>query len=143
MPVMLLRGRLPEEALMTDTMERALTWAPRILCLLFAAFLSIFAADVFMEGRPFLLTLAALAMHLIPSALVVLLVVVAWRHEWIGALAAVGLAVFWMRAKGPQLPWVDWAMIAGPLLLIAGLYGYNAIVHRHGPEEHRGRATAA
>jgi len=128
---------------MTDTMERALTWAPRILCLLFAAFISIFAADVFTEGRPFFLTLAALAMHLIPSTLVVLLVVVAWRHEWIGALVGAALAIFWMETKGHQLPWADWAIIAGPLLLIAALYAFNAILHRHGPANGSSRAPAA
>jgi len=55
---------------MQPTIERLLCWTSRILALLFAAVVSVFALDVFGEGYTFLQTILALTMHLIPTALV-------------------------------------------------------------------------
>lgn len=55
-------------------------WLPRILAILYTAFISLFALDVFGEPQWFL----ALVIHLIPSFVLILLTVVAWKHERIG-----------------------------------------------------------
>src|ERR1017187_3486958 len=48
-------------------MRRLLFWSPRILCLLFAAFLSVFALDVSAEGLVFWKTVLALLRQLISA----------------------------------------------------------------------------
>jgi hypothetical protein len=57
---------------------------PRILAILFAAFLSVFALDVFGEGYWFWGTIRALFMHLIPTMIVLAALIIAWRWEGVG-----------------------------------------------------------
>ena len=71
----------------------ALSWAPRLLTILFAAFLSLFALDVFSETRGLLETVAALAMHLVPTFLIILVVVLSWRRDLIGVVVFAVLPV--------------------------------------------------
>lgn len=116
---------------MTNLSKRALFWSPRALSILFIAFLSIFALDVFGENLSFGQTLLALLMHLIPSLLLIGVLVVAWRWEWVGALlyAAAGtLYVLWvlprpLPAAGIKAQWI--ATIAFPAFAIAGLFLAN------------------
>ena len=78
---------------MNRTAKNVLFWSPRILCILFAAFVSIFALDVFDEGLGFWQTAFALGMHLIPTAMLLAALVIAWRTGWIGAILFVGLGL--------------------------------------------------
>ncbi len=73
--------------------KRILFWAPRVSCILFAAFLSLFSLDVFGEGYGLGETVLALLLHLLPVFLVILVLIVAWRWEWIGAALFVALAL--------------------------------------------------
>jgi hypothetical protein len=105
---------------MSGYSRRILFWAPRALGIAFAVFLSVFALDVFGEGYGFWNTLFALAMHLIPTAIVVVVLVLAWRWEWIGAVlfAAAGTLYLLNTLRHP-----DWILlISGPLFLIAALF---------------------
>ena len=52
---------------MTEVSKKVLYWAPRVSCIAFALFLSLFAMDVFGEGLGFWRTLFALFLHLIPT----------------------------------------------------------------------------
>lgn len=107
---------------MTNNSTRALFWAPRILAILFALFISMFALDVFDETEGFLQTLGALAMHLIPTYLIVLFIVLAWRWELIGTIGFAGLAAaFFFIGRGP-ISWMAILFIPGPLLIIAVLF---------------------
>ena len=104
---------------------RLLFWAPRILCLLFAVWLSVFALDVFGEGYGFWETTLALMMHLIPTALVLIVLAVAWRWEWVGAVvfSLLGLLyIGWMAGRGP---WLWFVFVSGPLFLVAILFLLN------------------
>ena len=108
----------------------ALFWAPRILTLTFIAFLSLFALDVFNEGLGFWRTLLALLMHLVPCFVLAAVLILAWRWEWIGAAlyAAAGIYYVVMVAalRKPLAVKLNWDLvIAGPALLIAGLFWVN------------------
>ncbi len=120
---------------MTKLSMCALYWAPRALSIVFIAFLSLFALDVFGGPYGFWQTLLALFMHLIPSFVLILSLVLAWRWEWIGAVlyAAAGvLYVTWVVLR-PALPpavkllWCS--TIAGPALVIAALFLLNWVKH--------------
>jgi len=101
-----------------------LFWSPRILCIGFAIFVSLFALDVFGEGLGFWQTGQALLIHLLPTAVLAVVLAVAWRWEWVGAvLLAVAGALYAIKVL-PQHP--SWAAsIALPLLVIAGLFLAN------------------
>ena len=72
---------------MTSLSKRLLFWTPRALAIVFIAFLSLFALDVFGEGYGFWQTLLALVIHLIPTWILIALLILAWRWEWIGAVS--------------------------------------------------------
>ncbi len=106
---------------MSRIAARLLYWSPRILSILFAMFLSLFALDVFREVHGFWPTVLAFAIHLVPAIVVIAVLLAAWRWEWIGtavfSLAAVGYAVSVL----PQH--MDWAFVISlPLLVIAALF---------------------
>jgi hypothetical protein len=112
---------------MTRSAQRLLYWTPRVLCMLFAAFISIFAADVFGAGRGFLETAFALVMHLIPTFLIVAILVVSWRREWIGGILFITLGVLyivWAWNK-PFGIWYTFLMMAGPPVLTGALLLLN------------------
>ena len=78
---------------MRTFLDRILYWTPRALGIILAAFISIFALDVFSEHSGFWQTASALAMHLVPTALIVAALIVAWRWELTGGFLLVALAV--------------------------------------------------
>ncbi|MEM9905446.1 MAG: hypothetical protein AAF921_10530 [Cyanobacteria bacterium P01_D01_bin.44] len=97
-----------------------LFWSPRVLCILFAIFLSLFALDVFSEGYDFGETILALLIHLIPTYLVVISLAIAWRWEWVGSILFIALALFYLATSGGE-SWV----ISGPLFLVGLLFLLN------------------
>lgn len=110
---------------MKTTSKRLLFWTPRVLCLLFAAFISIFALDVFEEGFGGWKTVVALCMHLVPTFLVLLVLAVSWRWEWVGALVFTALAVCYVTLFWGRFHWSAYAAIAGPLCLLGLLFLLN------------------
>jgi hypothetical protein len=97
-------------------------WTPRVLTILFALFISMFAMDVFGEGRGFWETALALLMHLIPTIFIVAVLIASWRWPWIGGIIfplLAALYVYWAWGKFPAQVYIT---MAGPLLLIAVLF---------------------
>jgi MFS family permease len=107
---------------MKTNLRRLLLWTPRVLGLLFAAFISIFALDVFDEHLGFWPTALALVMHLIPTAILLVLVALAWRWPWIGAVAFPALGGFYIASFWGRFPWPTYLIIAGLLFLVGALF---------------------
>lgn len=103
-------------------MQRTVVWTPRALCLLFAGFVSLFALDVFEGSLGFWQTVVALAVHLIPTALLLVVLAVSWRWEWVGAVVFSALGVLYVLLFWGRFHWSAYALIAGPLLLIGALF---------------------
>lgn len=97
-------------------------WLPRVLSILFALFISLFALDVFEEGYIDPAVLWALLIHMVPTTLVVLALIVAWRWEWIGTVMFTGLAVFYLIMTAFRMHWSVFLTIPLPLLIIAILW---------------------
>lgn len=100
----------------------ALYWTPRILAIAFAGFISLFALDVFGAGYNPAETLIALAIHLVPTALVLVALVLGWRREWLGALLFAALGVAYIVASGGQQQLSVYLIISGALFLVAELF---------------------
>ena len=107
---------------MKTATKRFLYWTPRLLCLLFAAFISLFALDVFGEHQGFWNTLLALLMHLIPTGILLLILAVTWRWEWIGGLLFPALGAFYIIAFWGRFHWVTYAILSGSLFLLGALF---------------------
>jgi len=115
--------------------RRLLYWTPRALSIAFAAFLSLFALDVFSEHRGFWDTALALTMHLVPVFVVIAILALAWRWEWVGAVfyAFAGLLyVAWVTSRPrPAATTLSWILlIAGPAFVIAILFMANWLKRR-------------
>ena len=105
-----------------------LLWTPRVLALATAAFISVFALDVFGEGYDLPHTLLALAMHLIPTAVVLVALAVAWRWRTAGGLLFIAAGVAYSVRSTPHLSWI--LVIVAPLILIGALFVLGNIVTR-------------
>ena len=57
---------------------------PRILCILAILFISLFALDVFSPELSLLQQIGAFIIHLIPSFILLALLILAWKREFIG-----------------------------------------------------------
>jgi hypothetical protein len=84
------------EGAMTPRVRRLLFWTPRVATLLFAAFVGLFALDVFGAGYDLWGTLLALLLHLLPGFGLLAAVAVAWRWPWVGAAALAGWAAWYV-----------------------------------------------
>ena len=110
---------------MSPIARRLLFWTPRVLGIAFALFISIFALDVFSGHQSLPQLLIALGMHLIPTALIVVTLIVAWRWEWVGAVLFFGLGVLYIVTVGGHAPWDWYLFIAGPAFLVGLLFLLN------------------
>ena len=108
---------------MTAYSRRVLFWTPRGLSIAFAIFLSLFALDVFSEGYGFWKTLVALTIHLIPAAIVLAALAVAWRGELVGAVLFVGAGLLYAKSAWRHPSSI--VGISGPLFVIAALFLVN------------------
>jgi hypothetical protein len=111
---------------MTKSSKGGLFWAPRIFTILLVLFLSLFALDVFEESKGVLDTLMALTLHLVPTFLILLLLVFAWKRELIGAIAFSVMAIAYVVIMwGRGFPWVTYVVISGAFLLNATLFFFS------------------
>ena len=107
--------------------KQLLFWTPRVLCLLFAVFISLFALDVFSEENRFWDTVLALLIHLIPTYLILLVLAVSWRWEWIGGILFNLLGIAYLVMAWGKFHWSAYFSISGPLFLVGILFLINWI----------------
>ena len=112
---------------MNTSKRRVFFWIPRVLCILFAMFLSLFALDVFSEGYGFWEAILALLIHLVPVYIVVIALCIAWRWEWVGAILFIALALFYPVWSEGRFHWSAYLVISGPLVLLCVLFLFNWI----------------
>jgi hypothetical protein len=104
-------------------MKNFLLWTPRIAGILFVLFISLFALDVFDAANHYSPweTTVALFMHLIPSIVLAIIIVLAWKWEWVGAIAFIGWAIFYVITfRG--FDWIAYALIAGIPVAVGVLF---------------------
>ena len=104
-------------------------WGPRLLGVATAAFTALFALDAFAEPMPE--ALLSFVIHLLPAAILGLVVAIAWRYPWAGAIGFGALALAY-GAMAQNRP--DWILaISGPLAVLAVLFAISAAVNRKPP----------
>ena len=110
-------------------MEKFLYVSPRILSLLFVGFLSLFALDVFNEYQGWELV-TALFIHLIPSLVLLVGVIIAWRYSIVGALIFFGFIAWYLWEAGFDKPWTWYALIVVPALIVGLLYFLDWLIRK-------------
>ena len=104
-------------------------WTPRILSIIFLAFLVLFSFDVFGNGYTFWQTVAALLIHNIPVFFLLAVLIISWKYEIVGGIAFILAGLFYLVMESLRQPWytvISWSMIiAGPAFLIGILFLVN------------------
>lgn len=105
-------------------------WTPRVLGLLSAGFLSLFALDVFQAGYGLAESGVALFMHLIPTFLLLAALALGWRQPRAGGLAYLALGVaaaLWFRGLAALV------IVSLPAFVVGGLFLLDAQRHIRRP----------
>ena len=71
-------------------------WTPRILAILFTLFLAMFSLDIFEENYGFWGTIAGLFMHNIPTLILLVVLIISWKHEIVGGIAFILAGIFYI-----------------------------------------------
>ena len=107
---------------MKTPVKRLLFWLPRVLCILFAVFISLFALDVFGEGYTFWEMILGFLIHLIPTGIVLVVLAISWRWEWVGGILFIALGTAYLVMSWSKFHWSAYVAISGPLFLIGVLF---------------------
>jgi hypothetical protein len=97
-------------------------------------FLSVFALDAFTPGRPFGQALPDYLIHVAPAILLLVVVALAWKREWIGGLVFTSLAVGYVWSARHRADWV--LTNSGPLLAVGGPFWWSWIHRRSRRQAH-------
>ncbi|MBM2817218.1 MAG: hypothetical protein HW421_3980 [Ignavibacteria bacterium] len=100
-------------------------WSPRVLCIITILFLSLFALDVFQEHHGFFHIILALLIHLIPSLLILVILIISWQREWIGGFLFNILGILYIVSAWGNFPISVYFLISGPLFLTGILFLIN------------------
>jgi hypothetical protein len=107
---------------MRRAIERLLHWTPRVLGLLFAAFVSVFALDGVGTGNTFWQTILTLTTTLIPTAVILGALALSWRWGWAGGLVFLALGSCYLVTSWGLYHWSTYVEFAGPLFLLGLLF---------------------
>jgi len=121
------------------TSKPVLYWTPRILCILAILFVSMFALDSFDPELTIDRQIAAFVIHLIPSYILIALLVVAWKWEYVGGIifTVVGIAfavmVFMTNYNRNHFSLmqslINTLIVAVPFILVGILFMLNSKQH--------------
>lgn len=107
--------------------KKYLYWTPRVLAILYILFISLFALDVFGGGYGFAELLIALFMHLIPTFILIIILLIAWKWEKVGGvifiILSIGFTLFFNTYRHPM----TLLTISGPVFLIGLLFLANKL----------------
>jgi len=83
--------------------SKVLFWLPRVLTILFILFISMFALDVFSTGLGLLGTIIGLFMHLIPTIILTLILVIFWRKSAVLGGMWIGFGIWYIAMMLPNM----------------------------------------
>jgi hypothetical protein len=107
---------------MVRTSKRMLYWAPRVWGIVYALFISFFALDVLDAHLPFAKLMLALAIHLIPTAILAVVLVFAWQRDWVGCVGFIALGLLYLWITHLRYPATVYFVISGTAFLIGLLF---------------------
>ncbi len=113
--------------ILKDKKHDFIYWTPRVLSLIFIAFLLLMSLDVFGTGLSFLETILALFMHNIPALILAVVLAISWRYEIVGGIAFIAAGLLYIvvvfRGSGDWKMALAWsAQISGAAFVIGGFF---------------------
>jgi len=113
---------------MEKKINKFIYWTPRILSIIFILFLALMSLDVFSSELNFWQTLGALFMHNIPAFLLLIVLLISWKHEIVGGIAFIlaGLLYIILLMRNP-FEWymLFWSMQISGIAFFIGILFLN------------------
>lgn len=123
-----------ERGKMKRKVSKSIYWTPRILSIIFILFLAMFSLDIFEMNLGFWGTILGLFMHNIPVLILLVVLLISWKYEWVGGVAFILAGILYIVRlvitimANPPYQWymLSWSVqIAGPAFLIGYLFFIN------------------
>ncbi|MEZ4518014.1 MAG: hypothetical protein R3C44_14735 [Chloroflexota bacterium] len=119
---------------MNERSQTILKWTPRILAVLYAAFLSMFAMDVWGMDGTMIERLGGFLIHLTPVYVVVAALLVGWKWPLAGGVLFLLMAVIFTLFFDLTDSWQSLLLIGGPLVVIGALFAWDGRVRHSNPQ---------
>jgi len=116
---------------MSKQYNKFIYWTPRIASIIYILFLMLFSLDVFEMKLNFWGTILGLFMHNIPALILLILLIISWKYEIVGAVAFVFAGLLYIGILLSRIitiqpvPWYQlfWSLqISVPAFLIGYLF---------------------
>jgi len=117
-----------------EKVSKFIFWTPRILAILFILFLAMFSLDIFDSCNNFFNCALGLFMHNLPSIILTIILIIAWKYEIVGAIVfflfglwyIVQFVITGIINNGFHWYYLSWIfIIAGPAFLVGILFWIN------------------
>jgi hypothetical protein len=105
------------------------TWFPRVLAIIFIAFLVLLSFDVFSLNGSVLEKMGGFLVENIPAILLVIALVLAWKKPITGGAIFVVMGIIFTIFYRTYQRWDTFVLISVPLLLIGFLFLLNKNEH--------------
>lgn len=102
--------------------DKILYFLPRVLGILFIAFLSLFALDMFGGNKPLWEQIGGFLIHLIPNFILTLVLLIAWKKEKLGGILFILLSFVLAALTIASGNFLMISPLFLPLLLIGTLF---------------------
>jgi len=101
---------------------KGIYWTPRILSIIFILFIAMFSLDVFSMEASFGQIMLGLLIHNIPTFILIIILVFAWKYELVGGIAFIfaGLAYIVLTLRTAFINGFQWYYLAW-ILQISGI----------------------
>lgn len=118
---------------MDKKINKFIYWTPRIASIIFILFLAMFSLDIFDANYGLWGTIVGLFMHNIPVFILLIILLISWKHEIVGGVAFIlagilYVAMILINALRNSFEWymISWILtIAGPAFLVGILFIVN------------------
>lgn len=115
---------------MKKRVSKFVYWTPRILSIIFIAFMALMSLDVFGTGLGFWGTVLAFFMHNIPVFILIVVLWISWKYEIVGGIAFIlaGLLYLFLTLGRNNFEWylLAWAIqFSGIAFFIGYLFLVN------------------
>lgn len=103
-------------------------WTPRILSIMFIFFLALMSFDVFEGNYGFWGTILGLFMHNIPAIILLIVLIISWKHEIVGGIGFILAGILYiafilMKATKTGFEWyyLLWAVQISGIAFLTGI----------------------
>lgn len=113
---------------MAKKINKFIYWIPRVLSIIFILFLFLMSLDIFEGNYGFWGTILGLFMHNIPAIILLIVLIISWKYEFVGGIAFILAGVIYITLlliasikTGFERYYVLWALQISGIAFFIGI----------------------